>query len=102
MKKLVSAAVIAFGLVGQAQAWGDREQGALAGAAAVLLFQHVQRAQQAQAYPGGQPPVVVGQSGPVVVAQPYPAPRSYCFPRPVLWDPYSGRPTHYVTECRTW
>jgi hypothetical protein len=100
MNKIVTAVLISAAMSGPAQAWGDREQGALAGAAAVLLFQHVQRA-QAQPYPNGQPPVVVGQQ-PVIVAQPYPAVRQYCFPRPVLWDPYSGRPTHYATECRTW
>lgn len=97
MKKFVVAGLVALGLTGQAQAWGDREQGALAGAAAVLLYQHVQRANQP--YPNGQPPVVVGQypqaGYPVVTTQ-----RHYCFSKPVLFDPYTGRPTHYVQECR--
>ena len=101
MRKFIVAAMIGIASIGPAHAWGDREQGALAGIAATLLFQHVQRANQQ--YPNGQPPVVVGQ-GPVIVQQPsYPVvttQRHYCFSRPVLFDPYTGRPTHYTQECR--
>ena len=78
MKKFVVALVIAAGSIGQAQAWGDREQAALAGAAAVLLYQH---ANQNRGYPNGQPPVVVGQ-GPMVVQNNWPVittQRHYCF-----------------------
>jgi hypothetical protein len=101
MKKFVVALVIAAGSIGQAQAWGDREQAALAGAAAVLLYQH---ANQNRGYPNGQPPVVVGQ-GPMVVQNNWPVittQRHYCFPKPVLFDPYTGRPTHYRQECRSY
>ena len=34
---------------------------------------------------------------PNVYVTPYPR---YCFPRPVRWNPYTGQPVAYVTECR--
>jgi hypothetical protein len=63
MKKtlaLIAAACIAS----PAFAWGDREQGALAGIIGTLLFQHVQRESQAS-----QPPVIV-QRPQVIMQQP--------------------------------
>ena len=95
--KLIVGLMIALASMGSAHAWGDREQGELAGAAAaILLYQQVQRANQQ--YPNGQPPVVVGQvPAPVIYG---PAQRHYCYSKPVLFDPYTGRPTHYATECR--
>ncbi len=51
MKKLIVAMLVTFGFTTQALAWGDREQGALAGAAGVLLLQHVLQNRQQQTYP---------------------------------------------------
>lgn len=67
MKKtlaLIAAACIAS----PAFAWGDREQGALAGIAATLIFQHIQRDAQAS-----QPPVIVQR--PQVIYAPAPQPQ---------------------------
>ena len=61
---LIAAACIAT----PALAWGDREQGALAGIAATLIFQHIQRDAQAQ-----QPPVVYQQ--PQIIYAPAPQPQ---------------------------
>ena len=102
MKKLIVGSMIAIAGIGQAHAWGDREQGALAGIAAVLAMQSIARANQQ--YPNGQPPVVVGQA-PVIVQPQYPViygqgQRHYCYSKPVLFHPQTGNPTHYATECR--
>lgn len=45
MRKFIAALAILGSLSAPAHAWGDREQGALAGVAATLLFQHVTQAQ---------------------------------------------------------
>ncbi len=61
-----------------ALAWGDREQGALAGIVGTLIFQHIQR----DGY-GRQPaPVVIHQ--PPVVVQPAPV---IVQPAPVVVEP---------------
>jgi len=85
-----------FGFTGQALAWGDREQGALAGAAGVLLLQHVFKDRQAQAgyppvYPGQQPTVVLApqQLPQVVITEGLRGRERVCWTVQV-WDP-SGR-----------
>ena len=97
MKKLIVGSMIAIAGIGQAHAWGEKEQAALAGlvAGAVAMNAYQNRV---QTYPNGQPPVIVGQvPAPVIYGQ---AQRHYCYSKPVLFDPYTGRPTHYATECR--
>ncbi len=78
MKKAL-ALITAACMATPALAWGDREQGALAGIVGTLIFQHIQREGQKPQQPQPvyvpgpvivqQPPVVV-QPPPVVVAQP--------------------------------
>lgn len=57
MKTLIAALIVMFGFTAQAHAWGDREQGALAGAAGVLLLQHILKDRSNQ---NGYPPVYTG------------------------------------------
>jgi hypothetical protein len=51
MKKLIAATIVMFGFTTQALAWGDREQGILAGIAGTLILQNVIQNRQAQPYP---------------------------------------------------
>ena len=76
MKTLIAALIVTLGFTTQAHAWGEREQGALAGAAGVLLLQHILKDRSNQngyppVYTGGQPmpqqPVMVAQQPPVQV-----------------------------------
>lgn len=105
MKKFIAIAVLACTAATPAMAWGDREQGALAGVAGVLLLQHMNRNNQ---------PVQV-QQAPVYNPQyhqhrhnhygyGYPAPITErpisCRSVPILWDPYTGRPQQFQTICR--
>lgn len=97
-KTIVALALVATGT--SALAWGDREQGILAGIAGTLFLQHLQRQQQ-------QPPVVVQQ--PQVIQQP-PIVSSNggvvtdrplnCSSRPILFDQHTGRPIQFETTCR--
>jgi hypothetical protein len=75
MKKLIAAMIVMFGFTTQALAWGEREQGALAGAAGVLLLQHIFKDRQAQTqlpyppvytHPQSMPPVVHAPQQPPV------------------------------------
>lgn len=59
MTKILAVAAVLFATITNAQAWGPREQGALAGIAGTLIFQHIANAQAQAQYPQ-QPPVVVG------------------------------------------
>ena len=61
MKTLIAITIALFGLTTQAHAWGQREQGALAGAAGVLLLQHVLKDRSNQ---NGYPPVYTGHPAP--------------------------------------
>ena len=104
MKKLIVGSMIAVASIGQAHAWGDREQGALAGIAAVLAIQGIARANQQ--YPNGQPPVVVGQGPvvmypgqPVIIREGQAVYRQHCYPQIVSRDPYTGVP-FYETRCQ--
>jgi hypothetical protein len=74
MKKIIVAvtAVLAMSFTAQAQAWGPREQGALAGIAGTLLFQAITQNQGVQVQGTGYPPVQVGG-----YPQNYPQPQVY-------------------------
>lgn len=90
MKKVVVAALVAL-IAMPAFAWGPREQGALAGIAGTLLFQHITR-------DGAQPAPPVYSAPPPVYA-PAPVYRS----RDVHPD-YIHRPMYravdvYIPEC---
>ena len=67
--KRTLALITAACLATPAFAWGDREQGALAGIAATLIFQHIQRDGQVT-----QPPVVYQQQ-PQIIYAPAPHPQ---------------------------
>ena len=74
MKKIIVAvtAVLAMSFTAQAQAWGPREQGALAGIVGTLFFQAVAQNQGPVAQNSGYPPVQVGG-----YPQNYPQPQVY-------------------------
>ena len=92
MKKFVLAVMITVSSIGSAQAWGDREQGALAGlivgAIAQRAFSQPQQTgyppvQQGQQYPTQQYPVYIPQpqiivQAPPVIYQPQPM-REQCY-----------------------
>ena len=82
-----------------ALAWGDREQGILAGIAGVWLFNQLTRDDQRPTQPA-QPPSVVYQPAPVYV---YPEPPVYvhrprCHYFPVV-DQF-GRVMYYRQHCQ--
>ena len=62
--KRTLALITAACLATPAFAWGDREQGALAGIVGTLIFQHVQRDAQTA------PPPVIYQPQPQIIYQP--------------------------------
>lgn len=62
--KRILALITAALLATPAFAWGDREQGALAGIAATLIFQNLQRDAQTA------PPPVIYQPQPQIIYQP--------------------------------
>lgn len=84
MKKIFVALMIVAGFSTQAHAWGDREQGALAGIAATLILQEITR-NSAQQQVQTMPPVIShrGTYHPVIVA-PNIDPRVY---RPQMQPP---------------
>jgi hypothetical protein len=63
MKKFLAIALMIVAT--QAHAWGDREQGIVAGVFGTLLLQHIANNGQSQPQVYGQPPVSVGEA-PVV------------------------------------
>lgn len=78
MKRTI-ALITAACMATPALAWGDREQGALAGIVGTLIFQQIQRNANAGPVVHPQPvyvpgPVIV-QQPPVVIAQPAPMPQ---------------------------
>ncbi len=104
MKKIVVAGLIALSAVGSAHAWGPREQGALAGVAGVLLYQHISN--QPRVVYQQQPQVIYQQTQtlPAPIYQPevrtlpqysptYPAPNG-CFPV------YTQQGQFYGQVCR--
>lgn len=117
MKKFIAAVAIFAGFTAQAHAWGDREQGILAGVVGTLILQHVTGSRDTQSQPvPNYPPVSVGgypQQPPVV--QHYPQQPQIVFPpvvqhypRPVqrvcdsfpMYDPH-GRYHGHRQVCRT-
>ena len=99
MKRAITAIALlaTIGFSNPALAWGDREQGALAGIVGTLIFQHIQRDGSVR-----QPaPVIVQQ--PPVIYQPQPQiiyapPRPVCEHHPV-YDHY-GYHRGWRTYCR--
>ena len=80
MKKLVSGILISAVLTTPAFAWGDREQGILAGAAGLLLLQHIDKSHRVEVSPTPSMPQP-WNSSPVYVSPPVyatPQPRQYC------------------------
>jgi hypothetical protein len=70
MKKLIVAGLIAAASV-PALAWGDREQGALAGIAGTIILQQIMRNGQVQVPPVVQPiPPVINMPFPGVYGHP--------------------------------
>ena len=88
MKRTLTAVALlaTIGFSNPALAWGDREQGALAGIVGTLIFQHVQR-------DGGhrQPAPVIVQQPPVIFQQPQviyaPAPQQVIIQNPAILCP---------------
>lgn len=110
MKKFVVAVMITASTVGSAQAWGDREQGALAGLVIGALMQKSWGQPQQTGYPPvhqGQPPIqqypvyspnpqIIVQAPPVIY-QPQPVQQQcHTFPQ---FDVY-GRFHGHRTVCR--
>ncbi len=88
MKKMIVAGLIALSAVGSAHAWGPREQGALAGVAGVLLYQHMTQ------------PRVVYQQQPQVVYQQQAIPAPVYQPEVRTLPQYSPQyPSPYGMSC---
>lgn len=68
--KVVAAAVLAASVSTPAFAWGDREQGILAGAAGLWAIQQLNRAGQPQVVYQGSPAPVYQTAPPVYFPQP--------------------------------
>jgi hypothetical protein len=116
MKKFVLAIMITAGTMGSAQAWGDREQGALAGLIVGAIAQRafsqpqqtgyppVQQGQQypTQQYPTQQYPVYIPQpqiivQAPPVIYQPQPIKEQcYTFQERDIYGRFHG----HRTVCR--
>lgn len=74
MTKILAALALALAAVTPAHAWGDREQGILAGIAGTLIWQHIQ---QGHAQPLPVPPVVTGFPQQYPQTLPMPQPQVY-------------------------
>lgn len=93
MKRIIlSLAVLSSVVAMPAYAWGDREQGILAGAAGLWAIQQINRAGQVNQPVVVQQPPVVYQPQPVIV-QPVPA---GCFQQMV---DINGRPVLVQIPC---
>ena len=101
MKKFIVTAIAGLVLSSSAFAWGEREQGALAGIAGMWVIQQLQRGGQPQVIHQQTPPVVV-QQPPVIVQQPpifnFPI-RNYYNCLVQVQDPYSGVIRNEVRTC---
>jgi hypothetical protein len=80
MKTLI--AIVCLGLVGCANV-SPAGNAVLGAAAAVAIIEHSNQ---------HRPPVYHG-------GHRHHRPK-YCFSRPVLWNPHTGQPIQYATECR--
>ena len=84
MKKFVLAIMITVSTMGSAQAWGDREQGALAG----LIVGAIAQRAFSQPQQTGYPPVQQGQQYPIQQYPVYsPQPQIIVQAPPVIYQP---------------
>jgi hypothetical protein len=83
VKFAVASLVISFGFASTAHAWGEREQGALAGVAGLWIFQQLSKPQVVVQQPPVvyAPPQVVYTQPPVVVYNPV---RQWCETRVII------------------
>lgn len=94
MKTLIAAVMIALGFASApAQAWGDREQGALAGLIIGAIIANQDR--QNDRHTGERPPVVIGGPQVIVTPQPYPTHR-----HPPVYREYPYDHPVYVPQPR--
>lgn len=101
MKKFIVTVITGLVFSNSAFAWGDREQGALAGIAGLWAFQQLQRAGQPPVIYQQLPPVIV-QQAPVIIQQApiYSFPiRNYYSCLVQVQDPYSGVIRNEVRTC---
>jgi hypothetical protein len=101
MKKFIVTVIAGLVFSNSAFAWGDREQGALAGIAGLWAIQQLQRGGQPQVVYQQSPPVIV-QQAPVIIHQPpiYSFPiRNYYSCLVQVQDPYSGVIRNEVRTC---
>lgn len=93
MKRLIAALALSAATV-PAMAWGEREQGALAGIVGTLIFQHIQRDNTTTVpqTPQQPPQVIIQQGPPIVIHQPLPPRPIQCWYVPVYdaWGYYRG------------
>jgi hypothetical protein len=101
MKKFIVAIIAGLAFSNSAFAWGEREQGALAGIAGLWAIQQLHRAGQPQVIHQQTPPVIV-QQPPVIMQQPsiYSFPiRNYYSCLVQVQDPYTGVIRNEVRTC---
>lgn len=80
MKKLLVTAIVGFGIATSAQAWGDREQGALAGIVGTILWQKINENQQQQQVIVQPAPSVIYRESPQTIYRPHRIPqRNTCY-----------------------
>jgi hypothetical protein len=92
MKKFVLAIMITAGSIGSAQAWGDREQGALAGLFIGALMQKAWGQPQSNGYP----PVQQGLPQQYPVHTPQPQPQIIIQAPPVIYTSPMRQHCEYV------
>ena len=101
MKKFIVTAIAGLVFSNSAFAWGDREQGALAGIVGLWAIQQLHRGGQPQVIHQQTPPVIV-QQAPVIIQQApiYSFPiRNYYSCLVQVQDPYSGVIRNEVRTC---
>ena len=101
MKKFIVTVIAGLVFSNSAFAWGEREQGALAGIAGLWVIQQLHRGGQPQAIYQQTPPVIVQQS-PVIIQQPpvYSFPiRNYYNCLVQVQDPFTGAIRNEVRTC---
>lgn len=99
LSKVLTAAVLSTAIATPALAWGEREQGALAGIVGTLILQQIARDGQAAPVPAPRPPVVYGGGvyvPPVVVHVP---PHVHHHPHVHAPRPMWRRVDVYIPEC---
>ena len=101
MKKFIVTVFAGLVFSNSAFAWGDREQGALAGIVGLWAIQQLHRGGQPQVIHQQTPPVIV-QQAPVIIQQApiYSFPiRNYYSCLVQVQDPYSGVIRNEVRTC---